>query len=138
MTFSYDLTALASDPVSRLRLEIGDTTENEPSHILEDEEIQFVYDDEAENILMASERLLEMILARIAQDTDSSGAGLTSSRTQRTNHFKDCLERVQKRIVQGASVRFTGNSVTVLDELKEDDDARELLTELRRNRRDGG
>mgnify|MGYP001590780476 CR=1 FL=1 len=126
MAFSYDPAALTV-PLNYVRFRIGDTTETEPPFLFHDSEIEAILTDEGDNVLCACERLVEGALAKVARDVDSSGAGLNTTRSQKTTHLQDVLTRIRNDITSKATPRFTGNSQSALDDLLEDDDTRVLF-----------
>lgn len=132
MTFSYDPTL--ADAVSRVRFRLGDTSESDPPHLLEDEEISAVLALEGNVELHAAEKLCQRLLAKIARDVNTGGAGLNTTREQKTTHYQDVLAEIRAELAtQGAPI-FTGNSKEHFDAVRDDDDTRYVLTELRRDR----
>lgn len=92
MTWSYSDTSSADLDV--VRRYTGDTNTNTP--LLTDEEIA-LYIAGASNLHSAAADAIEHgILPQIARDVDSSGAGLTNNRSQKTTHYRDMIESLRR------------------------------------------
>jgi len=132
VSFSYDPTL--ADAVSRIRFRLGDTSESDPPRLLEDEEISAVLVTEGSAELHAAEKLCQAILSKIARDVNTSGAGLNTTREQKTTHYKDVLSEIRAELSTQGQPIFTGNSKENFDAVRDDDDTRYVLTQLRRDR----
>ena len=89
MTFTYSIASL-STPLAQVRLRIGDTDSNVP--LLEDEEINVALGTHANAVLPAAIACVRLILARLARDVDTSHAGVSAQRDQKTQHYRDILQ----------------------------------------------
>lgn len=109
MTFTYAISNLTT-PLAQVRLRIGDTDSNLP--LLEDEEINVALATHANVVLPAAIACVRLILARIARDVDTSHAGISASRDQKTQHFRDLLQMLQDESADDLSttpeIHYTG------------------------------
>lgn len=95
MTFTYSSTDL-STALAKVRLRIGDTDANRPE--LTDEEVQVYLDRHSDDDLLAAIDCIKLILARYARKPDRSAGGLSGSRSQITQHYRDLLKDLEADI----------------------------------------
>lgn len=89
MTFTYSIANLTT-PLAQVRLRIGDTDSN--LQLLQDEEISVALATHANAVLPAAIACVRLILARLARDVDTSHAGVSAQRDQKTQHYRDLLQ----------------------------------------------
>lgn len=116
MTFTYQLANLATDEATQIRFRIGDHIEN--SHLLEDEEIAFELTRAtgAAAILASAKRAL----AAVGRDTDTSGAGINTTRSQRFTQLKDLIRELESGA--DCAVVLTGDSLSEISSRADDSD----------------
>ncbi len=106
MTWSYDESE--STGRDRVRGMIGDIdTEDQ---LLSNETIDAILVRFVGELASAVE-CVRRILAKIARDIDTSGAGITSSRAQKTQHYRDLLADLQGQLGVYAETYTGGVSV---------------------------
>lgn len=108
MTWTYDPTSTADLDV--VRRYIGDT--NTKDQILADEELT-PYIDVAPTLHAAAADAIDFgILPKIARDVDSSGVGISTTRSQKTMHYKDLAKNLRSRSGSSADIYVGGASVS--------------------------
>lgn len=112
MTFTYALADLSSTDTTTqtrtlVRLRIGDTDSNDP--LLADEEIEALMVDTTSVPALALKGA-RLILARIARDIDTSGAGMNTSRSQKTQHYRDLVSELEAELRVGGQPYLGGVS----------------------------
>lgn len=108
----YDASKLDSSAIMRVRLEIGDTDSKE---YLKDSEITYFLGKYSDHELRASIACVEAILAKVADDVDASTAGVSTSRSQLTNQFRDLLKDLKAKLASEGIVGLpisTGQSIS--------------------------
>jgi heme oxygenase len=109
VAFTYD----PSEPtdLDRVRGIIGDTVTGESEtdqQYLADETIQSILTTEG-SVIRAAIECVSRILAKLARETDRSAHGLSSSRSQRSTHYRDLLADLRRR-----SLETTSGGITVI------------------------
>lgn len=104
-TFSYDET----EPTNRdkVRGRIGDVTETDPKYWLSNESITAIL-TQTGNVLSAAIECCNRILAIVARRVDRQGAGISTSRAQLTEHYRDLRDRLI--VEQAAGGLITGTA----------------------------
>jgi hypothetical protein len=109
VAWTYDSTALGT-ALAQVRSRIGDTDSDRP--LLTDEEIAVMLTAHGQAVLAAACSCIQLILAKIARDVDTSHAGVSANRDQKTQHYKDLLESLQADLdgenVRQAEIHYTG------------------------------
>ena len=96
MGFSYDINNLTTD-LNKVRLNIGDTIDcTSVNESLHDEEINAQLAD-YENVLSASVRSCELLIARIRHKTSRSAVGINEDASQKLDALKDVLDMLKMR-----------------------------------------
>lgn len=133
MTATYDVSALATSAKDRIRLRIGDNDVGSSgttvrNALIQDEEIAHyvsVYAATAATSAaddLAAARCCKAILARTMREVDTSGAGVTASRSQRFNQVKDVLRELDAQAFAQCNIVLTGKSIAAAEALKADSD----------------
>lgn len=120
MTFTYSKSTISTD-LAKVRLRIGDT--DSTRQLLSDEEIAYTL-TEYSTVVMASIECVKRILGQLARSTDRSAVGLSSSRSQAFQQYKDLLRELEIEAVSSAAPFFTGASQDEVDGDTEDSDYR--------------
>jgi hypothetical protein len=115
MAFTYNLTTTRG----QVRLRIGDTNSSDP--LLTDAEIDYSITQRT-GVLQSAIECVRVILAKIARDIDRSGAQVQSSRSQKTQHYRDLLKDLQAEAAPLSGVRCGGISIDDMADEVEDDD----------------
>lgn len=98
MAFTYDASKIATDAVSRMRLELGDVPIGaDGSAALHDEEIQLAIDTHKDNWLKAKIMLVEFLVMRYSYEVDTSIDGASWSLNQRYERWKSMLDQLKKQ-----------------------------------------
>ena len=97
MTWSYDPTEATDGDEVRGR--VGDT--NESDQLLSDELIAKLLD--GGSVLAASIEAVKRILAKVARDVDRNAVGISTSRSQVTQHYRDILSDLRRELSSGSS-----------------------------------
>lgn len=95
MTFTWDPTALDISPLQQARLTIGDKDSTKP--LLTDEEINFRLGEYDDSVLPAAIVCVRDILAKLARDIDRNNVGMSATRSQMTQHYRDLLKELKER-----------------------------------------
>lgn len=109
MTFSYS--ASEATGLDQVRGLIGDTVD--AGHFLEDETITAVLAANDAEVGVSAVECVHRILAQIAKKVDRSHPdGISTSRTQMTQHYRDLLRDLEARFGQsrGGVEMFVGGS----------------------------
>lgn len=110
MTFTYS-TANLTTPLAQVRLRIGDTDSN--LQLLQDEEINVALATHANAVLPTAIACVRLILARIARDVDTSHAGVSAQRDQKTQHYRDLLKMLTDESAEDLTttpeIHYTGS-----------------------------
>jgi len=136
MTWTFS-DSLSTDR-DKVRLKIGDTDTQD--QLLSDETIDAllaVRDD----VVLCSIDACRAILAKLAREIDRSAAGMSGSRSQKTNHYKDILANLTKESGGETRVKVGGISKGDNDTIRDDSDFEPLAFSIGmndRNNSDGG
>lgn len=120
MSFTYSDTDLSTD-LAKVRKRIGDVDSG--SALLTDEEIEDTL-EEYPSVALAAIKCVQTILGRLARRTDRSAVGLSSSRSQAFQHYKDLLAELQSEASAEATPRLKGTSDAEAISLENDSDFR--------------
>ncbi len=144
MTFTYDPSA-PNTVLARTRLKTGDVvpvlknTEGVPiSGLLSDEELEVIFVDAgttgsataSDFRTMFAVKAVKLILAKIAREQDTDGAGIRSNRTQKTQQYRDLLRDLEAELLGEIEIIQTGTSIAEERTLKEDTDWKGPVVEL--------
>jgi hypothetical protein len=111
----------------KVRGKIGDTDENR--QLLQDETIEAVLVTYP-TIIGASIECCKRIIARLARDVDRSAVGMSASRSQVIQHYKDLIEQLKDEATStlgaeggsGGGIYAGGVSQAAIDTLESDTD----------------
>lgn len=92
MTWTYNLSLLATDPLMQVRAEIQDTDTNE--QLLQDEEILYFISQEGSTYLAAG-RAAEAIAAKFSREFDMSGGGLSERAGQLAENYRKLAIKIR-------------------------------------------
>lgn len=106
MTFTFSSTDLSTD-LAKVRVRIGDT--KSAAMLLTDEEINAAL-TASSTVLAATVACVKLILAAIARDVDANAGGISTSRSQKTTHYRDLLRDLEAEMRAGASPYLGGVS----------------------------
>lgn len=106
MTWSYD----ESEPTSRDRVRgrVGDIDTR--SQLLPNETIDAILVTHVDETATAVE-CVRRILAKLARDIDTSGAGMNVTRSQKTQHYRDLLADLTTQLSTRAEMYVGGISI---------------------------
>lgn len=129
MTFTYDAEDLTT-VLARTRLKCGDTKGGEGGAFLQDEELEVLFTDAgttgaslADNFRTAfAVKAVKLILGKIAREEDTDGAGVRTTRSQKTTQYRDLLRDLNSEMVGEALPILTGTSISEENTLKQDVD----------------
>ena len=114
-TFSDSLTT----DRDKVRLKIGDTDTDD--QLLSDETIDALLVIRAD-VILCSIDAVRAILSKLARDIDRSAAGMSGSRSQKTQHYKDVLMNLVKESGGETRMKVGGISKGAADTLRDDTD----------------
>jgi len=117
MTWTFS-DSIASDK-DKVRLKIGDTDTDD--QLLSDETIDALLAIRADVVLCAIDAC-RAILAKLARDIDRSAAGMSGSRSQKTQHYKDVLSSLIKESGGETRIKVGGISKSENNTLRDDSD----------------
>jgi len=120
MTWTFS-DSIATDK-DKVRLKIGDTDTND--QLLSDETIEALLAIRDDVVLCAIDAC-RAILAKLAREIDRSAAGMSGSRSQKTQHYKDILANLTKESGGETRVKVGGISKSDNDTLRDDSDFEE-------------
>jgi hypothetical protein len=120
MTFTYVGTLATA--LDRVRFRIGDTTSDAAR--LTDEEIGALLSLHGGNESAAALGAVRALLGKIASQTDRSAVGLSSSRSQYTNHLRDLLRELEREAFAAAPACLVGVSRSETESTESDTDFR--------------
>lgn len=114
MTFTYALADLSSaDATTKnralIRMRLGDT--DSESVLLEDEEIEAVL-GAVTSVPLATLQCCRVLLGAIARDVDANGAGISTNRSQRTQHYRDLLAELEAEVRTAVQPYLGGVSIS--------------------------
>lgn len=118
MTFTYDSTDISTD-LAQVRLRIGDTNSADP--LLTDEEIT-AYLTLDSDIVGAAILCVKAIIAKLARDVDRGNLGMSATRSQKVQHYKDLLIELRKGDAHFCQVFAGGLSVSGKESNESDTD----------------
>jgi hypothetical protein len=131
MAWTYDPRNV-SDSLAKLRLRLGDTNTND--QLLTDEELNVILSDhdvsnDTDSILLVAADAADVIRAKLARNVDRNNLGMSASRSQVQQHYRDLAEdwraeyqeRRGARSIQG-EVTVTGLSLDERDGLRAEED----------------
>jgi len=105
MAFTYS--SGEASALHQVRGIVGDTAE--AGHFIEDETIAAILTANADAVGVSSVEVCRRILAKIAKDVDRSHPdGISTSRTQRSQQYRDLLRELEDRYGHGAPGMFVG------------------------------
>ena len=119
MAKDYVSADLATSAKDRIRHRIGDVRTKDM--VLEDEEITYELTLSTNEALVAL-RCARVALNRVRNDVDTSGAGITVSRSQKFQQFKDVLAELEIEALGACDLVLTGASKAEADALAADTD----------------
>ena len=102
-----------------VRLKIGDTDTDD--QLLSNETLDALLAIRAD-VILCSIDACRAILAKLARDIDRSAAGMSGSRSQKTQHYKDVLANLIKESGGETRVKVGGISKDSIDALNDDSD----------------
>ena len=102
-----------------VRLKIGDTDTDD--QLLSNETLDALLAIRAD-VILCSIDACRAILAKLARDIDRSAAGMSGSRAQKTQHYKDVLANLIKESGGETRVKVGGISKDASDTLNDDSD----------------
>lgn len=113
MTFTYALSDLTStDETTKnrtlIRMRLGDT--DSEAVLLEDEEIEAVL-SATSSLPVATLQCCRVLLGAIARDVDANGAGISTNRSQKTQHYRDLIAELEAEVRLGAGAYLGGTSI---------------------------
>lgn len=117
MTWSYSA-ALSTDR-DKTRLKIGDTNTND--QLLTNEAIDLALSD-TDDVVLAAITCVKWILAKLARDIDRSTQGPTSSRSQKTTHYRELLADLEAEAYGSSGCEVGGVSTSAKDSIESDSD----------------
>lgn len=118
MTWTYDSTDLSTN-LAKVRVGLDDDTNDQ---LLTDEEINYIL-GLTSSIAQARVRSIETILAKIARRIDRNQSGVSASRAQMTQHYRDLLKIEKSRALSGNLNAYGGGlSQSRIDSAIEDSD----------------
>jgi hypothetical protein len=103
VTWTYSVTSRTAR--NQVRERIGDVLTND--QMVADEIIDERLTARSNDTLVTAIDCVRIILARIARDVDRSGASISGSRDQKTQHYREVLERLEKEAGLGGSPGYT-------------------------------
>lgn len=118
MTWTYDSTSITTN-LAKVRLRIGDTMTQD--QLLTDEEINH-YLGLYSSIDEAAAYCCEAIVAKLARDTTRSALGMSDSRNEMIQTYKDMAVRLRESHGSVADLTSTGDSVSAKETLTDDTD----------------
>ncbi len=92
--------------VEQIRFEISDIDASAP--LFTDEEIEFAYEIENDNIYGASARLFEILSRRYAKDTDRKLGPLSVSSSQKSMRYLQLARDLRKKSISLVGVPYVG------------------------------
>lgn len=123
MTFTYSFADLTSgsgtQTRTRVRFTLGDT--NPDDFVLDDEELDYILTLSAA-VNTASVKACKHAIARIKQDIDSNGAGISVNRSQKIQHFETVLTMLEKDLLGTVSPFLAGASKSERTDLLDNSD----------------
>lgn len=140
MTFTYEFAELKSAVAlerfrAEVRLAIGDT--KEAGHVLENEELEWIFDNKTTGSSFGSLIACDMALAKLHANTDEDGAGNRTTRSQRTSQLKDVRNRIENNLARGALPVMTGQSRSEETTERSQTDVKQPLTQKEIHRTPG-
>lgn len=119
MTWTWSETDL-STALAQVRLTVGDTNSSDP--IFADEIIAYRLSLYSSDVRLASIKLLKDAIAKYARDTDRNQDGMSTSRSQKIQHWKDLLSELEGEGSAIVGVYVGGVSDAANETIDDDDD----------------
>ncbi len=120
MTWTYDADNFTGTNLELVRLELGDT--NTKDQLLTDEIINVRLGQYSNDITNTVFKCIQDILSKIARDYDRSNVGMSATRSQQTQHYRDMLKEKLAERNQLAEGALMGVSRDEENTLAQDDD----------------
>lgn len=124
MAWSFD--ASLSTDKDLVRFKIGDT--NTGDQLVANETIQ-AFLDNGDSVVDASIKCVTAIIAKLAREYDRSEIGMSASRSQAVQHYRDLLKELNGELGALGNVSFGGDSVSDKDTIEDNDDFKGPLFE---------
>lgn len=118
MTWSFDDTLSTTRDITRLT--IGDI--NTSDQLLSNEIVAYYLALYSDDTTQAAIACVKAILAKLARDVDRSTTGPTTTRSQKTTHYRDLLKDLQAQAYGAVECFVGGVSVTIGDANAADSD----------------
>lgn len=107
--FSYNAGLVATTPLYKIRLEVGDTTESGSQFT--DAELNWFYSDEGSNTLKASARALEVMAQRYSHRAAFTADGLTVEWTNAAKAAREQANALRSRASEVASGGYRARTI---------------------------
>ena len=117
MSWSFD--ASLSTDLDKVRLYTGDTNTN--SQLLANETIQSFL-TAGDSVINASIKCCRFIIAKLARDYDRSNVGMSASRSQQIQHYRDLIVELTTMSGSTAACSFGGLSYDDAEDIENDTD----------------
>lgn len=102
MAWNYDPTDLETDLVSQVRLRIGDTVASDPQ--LQDEEIEFFLSSSGDDVLRASLRAVNALIAKASSEISGYTLGpYSESSTNKINNWRAVQQDLSSQVISFAA-----------------------------------
>jgi hypothetical protein len=118
VSFTYSSSSISTD-LAKVRLTIGDTDRDQA--LLSDEEINYYLARKA-SVTLAAIDCVKAILAKMARDVDRNNLGMSATRSQKTQHYRDLLKDLQAESMTVGEVFVGGVSEAERESIEEDED----------------
>jgi hypothetical protein len=125
MTWTLDETVLSTSALQQVRATIGDTNSTDP--LLTDEHIEWRLDEYSNNVVRASVRCVQDIIAKLGRDIDRSNVGMSASRSQKIQHYQDILKELKSQQSLLGGVFYGGTSTSAATTINSSTDYRQGL-----------
>jgi hypothetical protein len=119
VTFTFDATDL-STALSQVRTTIHDTDSANP--LLTDEQINWRLGQVSQDVRSASIRCVRDIMAALTRNIDRSNVGMSATRSQKFQQYKDLLAELKEEAAGLGEVFIGGTSDDEADTLNSDSD----------------
>lgn len=120
MTWTWDSSLLATSALQQLRLKVGDT--NTSDQLLDDAILNYNLSLYGDNVDRAAVKTIRDIIAKLSRDIDRSDLGMSATRSQKIQHYKDLLKEIQSDMLITCEGFFGGTSKSQQDTIDADDD----------------
>jgi len=95
MTWSYSGDP-ATSPIDAIRLEIGDTVEEE--QLLSDEEINYLYQESGKRVFAAAARACDILASKFAREADVSVGGMRVQWRDQAEAYAALAQKIRQKI----------------------------------------